>query len=46
LSQTINASHFAFLIGIGEDTDGLPLAGDALYKIFAAFLRDVLAQFA
>lgn len=46
LSETIDASHFALLVRVGEDAHGRFLARDAQHKVFATFLRDVLAQFA
>ena len=46
LSETVDASHFALLIGIGEDAHGRLFARDAQDEILATFLGDVLTQFA
>lgn len=43
LSQTVDASHFPFLIGIREYAYRLSFARDALHKIFPTLLGDVFA---
>lgn len=43
LTQTVNASHFALLIGIGQDTYRFAFARYGLHEIFATFLGYVFA---
>jgi len=45
LSKAVDSSHFAFLVGVAENTHSRPLASDAQYKVFATFLCDVLSKF-
>jgi len=45
LSEAVNASHLALLVGIAEDAGGMSVTGcDAVNKVLATVLSYVLAQ--
>jgi hypothetical protein len=44
LTKTVDSSHLALLVGVGEDAGYVLLAGDTINKVFSAFLGDVLAK--
>lgn len=44
LSEAVDASHFAFLVRVGQDTTCSFLPGDGQDKVFSAFRSDVLPQ--
>lgn len=44
LSQTVDASHLALLVGVAEHTYWGPLPSHTQHKVLTTFLRDVLTQ--